>query len=172
MKKLLGIIVLSLLLSGNVYAENIYLACILNLENFKKIHLKDFEKTFKSGDPYAIRFVDINNKKSKIKVYEQFIGYDVKPSLHEILSQKITIKDLSEIKLQTKLKSGNIDFDFKMNLISSANNEKYLIEGSDYGTKDSKVVDDLSFKGNCYTIKSKKLFKKGLRSGFSSSLVK
>jgi len=66
MKKLLGILVLGLLLSGNAYAENIYLIC--NRTIYENNGSGDWSLFYKEGQSDQPILISINEKNSSVKM--------------------------------------------------------------------------------------------------------
>ena len=85
MKKLLGVVVLSLLLSVNVFAEseNLYLTCAQTItednsdEGLKQYHIS-------RGEISQYWYFDIKNKKSKIRIKAYAHGYEKNKVWHEV----------------------------------------------------------------------------------------
>jgi len=82
MKKLLGIVVLGLLLSGNAYAATkfTYLSCkkIIKKNNSKAKQFSvnnDYLKIGANNGYYFYKFKD-DEKKSKVRIYEQGVSVD------------------------------------------------------------------------------------------------
>ena len=100
MKKILGIMVLGLLLSGNVYAasENIYLTCPQNItEDNSDASLKAYHESKGKISQYWYFNIKRNKSKVKIKVYahgwvEGKAWHEVKPEIAFDSSIDKTIK--------------------------------------------------------------------------------
>ena len=85
MKKLLGIIVLGLFLSGNSYAvtESLYLTCPETItEDNSDEFLKEYHVS--KGEISQYWYFDIKNKKSKIKIKVYAHGYSEDKDWHEV----------------------------------------------------------------------------------------
>ena len=172
MKKLLGIIVLGLLLSGNAYAKEFYLACIVGM-----VEDRSTTKVPVNGDKneFGFQYFKFDNTNSEITIHEQIDSE--KPS--EIGSIKIDYDGKKVIDFEIK-DEGSVDTYKLMNSIDLSlikynwsdfkfESSIYLKSGSatiDYDFKSTMCIAPLKKGKVLKPSKAKKLYKKWIKKGF------
>ena len=177
MKKLLVILVLSLLFSVNVYAatEKIYLVCEVRATDTSKNTGKMMGLI-----PYGSKVINVNyisiekkNKKIKIVIYEHYAGVawsKTKPEkLLSILpkSDKVEKSDYVDGHYLYSISDNFADGEAaKMTFDIYMKDDKWIIQGSDYMDGGEQLgIKDYLFEGNCIEFVKKnflKIRKKGI----------
>jgi len=138
MKKLLGIIVLGLLLSGNAYAEEIYYKCVIKMGLSRAETFLPFEK----GEDFGLMYFKLDKKKSKITIHEELFG----DKLNKIGIKKIDFvgKSNVEIIVDKPVSGSKWVKTIKLNSWNSFNKQDgsgLILKGSEYINHKSKIYD-------------------------------
>ena len=179
MKKLLGIVILSLLLSGNAFAsvEKIYLICKIKPTDVTKNTGKMISHMTDLVSIINVNYISIDKKENKVKIiiYEHQASkfwFKFKPKPQKIFSflKSSEKTDKSEYKdghffytATDKILDGDLA---KITFDIYKKDNKWIVEGTDYFNVFENGVLDYTFKGDCDEFIKKdflKIRKQGLK---------